>query len=206
MSTHTSTRFLFLHDEMCQVCARCVLPSTGLSVDVVIGLKPLHDPQLARHTSTLKTLLPRTHVRAHTHMYTHTRTHANTHTHTPLHRLWGENFFDPATKKWTTKQTDSKTCQRGFIQFCYDPIKKVRGMLCLGGIVQLHFPSFSGLPSLPVHGRTQMHAHADSHLCTHVHTCADTHTHTARRSSTRPWQTRRRSCSACWRSWASPAS
>ncbi|KAF5832095.1 elongation factor 2 [Dunaliella salina] len=42
-----------------------------------------------------------------------------------MQRLWGEQFFDPATKKWTTKQTDSKTCMRGFTQFCYNPIKQV---------------------------------------------------------------------------------
>lgn len=29
------------------------------------------------------------------------------------------------TKKWTSKQTDSKTCKRGFVQFCYEPIKQV---------------------------------------------------------------------------------
>lgn len=40
-------------------------------------------------------------------------------------KLWGNNFFDPATKKWTSTQTDSKTCKRGFVQFCYDPIKTV---------------------------------------------------------------------------------
>ncbi len=40
-------------------------------------------------------------------------------------KLWGDNFFDPATKKWTTKQTDSATCKRGFVQFIYEPIKQV---------------------------------------------------------------------------------
>jgi len=40
-------------------------------------------------------------------------------------KLWGDNFFDPATKKWTTTQTDSPSCKRGFNQFCYDPIKQV---------------------------------------------------------------------------------
>ncbi len=40
-------------------------------------------------------------------------------------KLWGDNFFDPATKKWTSKQTDSATCKRGFNQFCYEPIKAV---------------------------------------------------------------------------------
>lgn len=43
-----------------------------------------------------------------------------------MEKLWGDNFFDPATKKWTKKATDSKTCQRGFVQFCYNPIKQVR--------------------------------------------------------------------------------
>lgn len=54
-------------------------------------------------------------------------------------KLWGDNFFDPMTKKWTTSKTDSKTCQRGFVQFCYQPIKQVRagcsqcvGTLALG--------------------------------------------------------------------------
>lgn len=42
-----------------------------------------------------------------------------------MEKLWGDNFFDPATKKWTKKQTDSKTCKRGFVQFCYDPIKQI---------------------------------------------------------------------------------
>ncbi|CAJ2659254.1 unnamed protein product [Trifolium pratense] len=42
-----------------------------------------------------------------------------------MERLWGENFFDPITKKWTTKNTGSATCKRGFVQFCYDPIKQI---------------------------------------------------------------------------------
>ncbi len=40
-------------------------------------------------------------------------------------RLWGEHFFDPATKKWTAKHTGSATCVRGFVQFCYNPIKQI---------------------------------------------------------------------------------
>jgi len=42
-----------------------------------------------------------------------------------MEKLWGDNFFDPSTKKWTKKQTDSKTCVRGFVQFCYNPIKQL---------------------------------------------------------------------------------
>ncbi|MCO5600780.1 hypothetical protein L7F22_054895 [Adiantum nelumboides] len=42
-----------------------------------------------------------------------------------MERLWGENYFDPRTnKKWTTKNTRTPTCQRGFIQFVYNPIKQ----------------------------------------------------------------------------------
>ncbi|KAK9275653.1 hypothetical protein L1049_022920 [Liquidambar formosana] len=42
-----------------------------------------------------------------------------------MERLWGENYFDPATKKWTSKNTGSGTCKRGFVQFCYEPIKQI---------------------------------------------------------------------------------
>lgn len=42
-----------------------------------------------------------------------------------MEKLWGDNFFDPQTKKWTNKHTGAKTCQRGFVQFCYEPIRKV---------------------------------------------------------------------------------
>ena len=42
-----------------------------------------------------------------------------------MDKLWGDNFFDPTTKKWTSKHTGEKTCKRGFVQFCYEPIKQV---------------------------------------------------------------------------------
>ncbi|CAN6204009.1 unnamed protein product [Urochloa humidicola] len=42
-----------------------------------------------------------------------------------IERLWGENFFDPTTKKWTTMNTGSATCKRGFVQFCYEPIMQI---------------------------------------------------------------------------------
>ncbi|CAE5967048.1 unnamed protein product [Arabidopsis arenosa] len=40
-----------------------------------------------------------------------------------MERLWGENFFDSETRKWTTKNTGSATCKRGFVQLCYEPIR-----------------------------------------------------------------------------------
>jgi elongation factor 2 len=42
-----------------------------------------------------------------------------------MERLWGDNFFDSATKKWTKKDTGSATCKRGFVQFVYEPIKTI---------------------------------------------------------------------------------
>lgn len=42
-------------------------------------------------------------------------------------RLWGDNFFDTATKKWTRKQYNDKGKQlnRGFVQFILDPISQL---------------------------------------------------------------------------------
>ena len=42
-----------------------------------------------------------------------------------MEKLWGDNFFDPKTKKWTKKMTDSPSCKRGFCQFVYEPIKVI---------------------------------------------------------------------------------
>ncbi|KAJ3294297.1 Elongation factor 2 [Borealophlyctis nickersoniae] len=42
-------------------------------------------------------------------------------------KLWGENYFNPATKKWTTKGTtsDGKQLERAFNMFILDPIFKI---------------------------------------------------------------------------------
>lgn len=42
-----------------------------------------------------------------------------------MERLWGQNFFDKTTNKWTKKHTGAKTCKRGFVQFVYEPIKMI---------------------------------------------------------------------------------
>ncbi|CAG8715977.1 10096_t:CDS:2 [Acaulospora morrowiae] len=41
-----------------------------------------------------------------------------------MQKLWGENYFNPATKKWTTKSNtpDGKTLERAFCMFVLDPI------------------------------------------------------------------------------------
>ncbi|KAJ6817353.1 elongation factor 2-like [Iris pallida] len=38
-----------------------------------------------------------------------------------IKRRWGENFFDPATKKWTTKHTGFATCKNGLIFWVWNP-------------------------------------------------------------------------------------
>ncbi|KAI8377517.1 elongation factor 2 [Radiomyces spectabilis] len=42
-------------------------------------------------------------------------------------KLWGENYFNPATKKWTTKSTDAKgkPLERAFNMFVLDPIFRI---------------------------------------------------------------------------------
>jgi len=42
-----------------------------------------------------------------------------------MEKLWGNNFFDSKSKKWTKKSTGAETCKRGFVQFVYEPIKTV---------------------------------------------------------------------------------
>jgi elongation factor 2 len=42
-------------------------------------------------------------------------------------KLWGDNYFDPTTRKWTTKNTDAdnKPLERSFNMFVLDPIYKI---------------------------------------------------------------------------------
>ncbi|KAJ6537392.1 P-loop containing nucleoside triphosphate hydrolase protein [Mycena vulgaris] len=44
-----------------------------------------------------------------------------------MSRLWGDNFFNPVSKKWTTKNTDTdgKPLERAFNMFVLDPIFKI---------------------------------------------------------------------------------
>lgn len=43
-----------------------------------------------------------------------------------MQRLWGENFFNPATKKWSTRgDADGKQLERAFCMFVLDPIYKL---------------------------------------------------------------------------------
>ncbi|KAI8811650.1 eukaryotic translation elongation factor 2 [Cladochytrium replicatum] len=44
-----------------------------------------------------------------------------------MKRLWGENYFDGAAKKWTTKSSDAngKPLERAFNQFVLDPIFRI---------------------------------------------------------------------------------
>ncbi|PGH18331.1 elongation factor 2 [Polytolypa hystricis UAMH7299] len=43
-----------------------------------------------------------------------------------MERLWGDNYFNPKTKKWTTKgEYEGKSLERAFNQFILDPIFKI---------------------------------------------------------------------------------
>lgn len=44
-----------------------------------------------------------------------------------MQRLWGDNYFNPATKKWSSRGTDAdgKTLDRAFCMFVLDPIFKL---------------------------------------------------------------------------------
>jgi elongation factor 2 len=44
-----------------------------------------------------------------------------------MQKLWGDNFFNPVTRKWTTKSTadDGKQLERAFNMFVLDPIFKI---------------------------------------------------------------------------------
>ncbi|KZT30923.1 P-loop containing nucleoside triphosphate hydrolase protein [Neolentinus lepideus HHB14362 ss-1] len=44
-----------------------------------------------------------------------------------MNKLWGDNFFNPATRKWTTKSIDGdgKQLERAFNMFVLDPIFKI---------------------------------------------------------------------------------
>lgn len=44
--------------------------------------------------------------------------------------LWGENYYDEETKQWTSSHMKSATCKRGFVQFCYKPIRDVISACC----------------------------------------------------------------------------
>jgi elongation factor 2 len=44
-----------------------------------------------------------------------------------MSRLWGDNYYDPASKKWTTSEVsevNGDKLERGFVQFIMNPIIK----------------------------------------------------------------------------------
>eukprot|EP00746_Dinoflagellata_sp_MGD_P148688 gnl/MRDRNA2_/MRDRNA2_80862_c0_seq1.p1 gnl/MRDRNA2_/MRDRNA2_80862_c0~~gnl/MRDRNA2_/MRDRNA2_80862_c0_seq1.p1 ORF type:complete len:850 (+),score=49.80 gnl/MRDRNA2_/MRDRNA2_80862_c0_seq1:17-2566(+) len=42
-----------------------------------------------------------------------------------VEKLWGDNFFDSAKKKWCKTHNGSSDCKRAFAQFIYQPIKTI---------------------------------------------------------------------------------
>lgn len=45
-----------------------------------------------------------------------------------MEMLWGDNFYDPKTNEWTTKNTGSESCKRGFVQYVYEPVRQIIDM------------------------------------------------------------------------------
>lgn len=45
-----------------------------------------------------------------------------------MRRFWGDQFYNPKTKKWTKTQVEGSV--RGFCQFVLDPIFKVTVIFC----------------------------------------------------------------------------
>uniref|UniRef100_A0A0D6QU83 Tr-type G domain-containing protein n=1 Tax=Araucaria cunninghamii TaxID=56994 RepID=A0A0D6QU83_ARACU len=55
-----------------------------------------------------------------------------------MQRLWGDNFFNPATKKWTNKgEHEGKTLERAFNQFILDPIFRIFDCFNKGKVEEL---------------------------------------------------------------------
>ncbi|XP_047050697.1 elongation factor 2-like [Lolium rigidum] len=40
-------------------------------------------------------------------------------------KLWGDCFYDSGLNKWFDNHNGSNSCDRGFVKFCYNPIKKI---------------------------------------------------------------------------------
>jgi elongation factor 2 len=55
-------------------------------------------------------------------------------------KLWGDNYFDPDTKKWTEEpNTESgKNLKRAFVQFCMEPVIKLTRSIMEGNTEQMN--------------------------------------------------------------------
>ena len=44
-----------------------------------------------------------------------------------MEKLWGDNYYDPSIKQWTTSETgqDGRKLERGFVEFIMNPIIKL---------------------------------------------------------------------------------
>jgi hypothetical protein len=109
-----------------------------------------------------------------------------------MEKLWGDNFFDPATKKWTKKSTGSATCKRGFVQFVYDPIKTI-----IEGVRAFLIESLFFLRFLSSRARSPL-------FLTHPTTTHPLFSQTKNTQPQPPSTTTRPSCLSCATSWASP--
>jgi len=57
-----------------------------------------------------------------------------------MNKLWGDNYFDPESKKWKTEPvSDSgKTLKRAFVQFCMDPVIRLTRSIIEGNVDQMN--------------------------------------------------------------------
>jgi elongation factor 2 len=55
-------------------------------------------------------------------------------------KLWGDNFFDPETKKWIEDSTteSGKTVKRAFVQFCMEPVIRMARAIMGGDVEQMN--------------------------------------------------------------------
>ena len=51
-------------------------------------------------------------------------------------KLWGDNFFNPKTKKWSKEEKDQEgtVLRRGFVEFIMEPIIKLANLIMEGNV------------------------------------------------------------------------
>lgn len=77
-------------------------------------------------------------------------------------KLWGDNYFNPKTKKWQTEDTDEsgKKLSRGFVQFILDPLYKVFDAIMKKDKEKLD----KIITQMNIHLTTEQHTYTDKKL------------------------------------------
>lgn len=114
---------------------------------------------------------------------------------TLLSRLWGENFFNPTTKKWSkTKDSENK---RSFCMYVLDPIFKV---VTLFNIVKYtcmmsYRPVPKKIEDRLIYWRRKANPGRKFKFSTNILTLC--------RFSMPSWTTKKKKLPLCWQSWTS---